>query len=107
MNTPDTPTETLSESKARHELAGAELLELKIERRLAELVNKAGANEAERLWRRLLEKALLQDFPRHIATEAVAHSDPWEFELFLKDKMRETLAALASLTPEEIESQGA
>lgn len=93
------------ESKAREQAAKAERAEIELAQLKGELVNKAGVERAAYAFGRILQKTLIDVFPSKISMEAVAMTDPWQFECFLRDRLRAELAAVSSLPADEVEKE--
>lgn len=93
------------ESKAREQAAKAERAEIELAQLKGELVNRAGVERAAFAFGRILQKTLIDVFPSKISMEAVALADPWQFECFLRDKLRAELAAVSSLPSDEVEKE--
>lgn len=93
------------ESKAREQAAKAERAEIELAQLKGKLVNRAGVERAAFAFGRILQKTLIDVLPSKISMEAVTLTDPWQFECFLRDKLRAELAAVSIMSSDEVEKE--
>ena len=100
----DPGDDTLQSAKLREARARAIKAEMDNAQRLGQLVDKAGVERAAYQFGRILQKTLVDVMPSKVAMELATMTDPWTIECYLREQVRNELAAVSKMTTEEVEN---